>query len=222
MSREAPVARTRVLRGAAADALRGATIGADLSLIAGSIATLDPVAAAAEAAVTANAAREDAARVGYEDGFQAGLRDAAVEAAARAEHTQAALNNALAALDAAAAELAARQAGTVADMEARITTIALQIAEAVVGREIAMSSAAGRDAIARALQLAPGRAAATARLNPQDVEAVGDLSTLTQRPVTVVADPSVESGGCVLDVGPCRIDAQITPALARVREVLGA
>ena len=38
--------------------------------------------------------------------------------------------------------------------------------------------------------------------------------------VKVVSDPSVEIGGCVVDAGPCRIDAQVGPALRRARELI--
>ena len=64
------------------------------------------------------------------------------------------------------------------------------------------------------------------------VEAANDLVVTNYRPVpagwpdahrltiTVVADPTVERGGCVMTAGPTRIDAQIQPALDRVRQIL--
>ncbi len=36
----------------------------------------------------------------------------------------------------------------------------------------------------------------------------------------VLADPTVERGGCILDVGPARVDAQLSAAVARVRAEL--
>ena len=222
MSTDATITRTRVLRGPVAAAMRGARMDADLSVVAPAASLVDPVGAASAAAAAVTEAREQAARVGYEDGFQAGLAAAAKENEALVGQSRAAVATALGAVDAAAAALGARQDVVVADVEARIAAMALQIAEAIVGRELAAATSAGRDAIARALRLAPERVAAVARLHPEDVSTVGDLGSLTDRTITVVADPSVERGGCVLDVGPCRIDAQITPALARVREVLGA
>jgi flagellar biosynthesis/type III secretory pathway protein FliH len=40
--------------------------------------------------------------------------------------------------------------------------------------------------------------------------------------VHVVADPSVEPAGCVVECDATRVDAQLSPALARVREVLAS
>ncbi len=42
------------------------------------------------------------------------------------------------------------------------------------------------------------------------------------RDLTLVADPGVEPGGCILAVGDSRIDAQLGPALDRVRAALSA
>jgi flagellar assembly protein FliH len=216
MSSEATIVRTRVLRGAAAAAIRGsATLDADLML------TRRPTAASPGVGETESArlAREEAARVGYEDGFQAGLAAAAQEAQARNAQAGTALNAALTALDSAAAQLATRQAAGVADVEQRVTALALQIAEAVIGREVPTT---GRDAIVRALQLAPEGSPAVVRLNPADLDTVGELARITDREISLVPDPAVEQGGCILEAGPCRIDAQVGPALDRVREVLGA
>jgi len=43
---------------------------------------------------------------------------------------------------------------------------------------------------------------------------------LPEASVHVIADPSVEAGGCVVEAGPCRIDAQIGPAIERARALL--
>jgi flagellar assembly protein FliH len=223
MSSEATVVRTRVLRGAAAAAIRGsAVLDADLMLARPATSLANPLASAADAAAVSDQAREEAARVGYEDGFQAGLKAGAAEVQARAAAAAGAVDAALIALESAAAQLATREAAGVADVEQRITALALQIAQAVVGREVATSPTAGRDAILRALQLAPEGTAALVRINPVDLDTVGELARITNRAISLIPDPAVEQGGCVLEAGPCRIDAQVGPALARVREVLGA
>jgi flagellar assembly protein FliH len=219
MSSEATIVRTRVLRGAAAAAIRGsAALDADLML------TRRPTSSvpAAQESESMRQAREEAARVGYEDGFQAGLAAGAQEAQARNAQAETAVAAALMALESAAAQLATRQAAGVADVEQRVTALALQIAQAVIGREVATSPTAGRDAIMRALQLAPEGTAAIVRLNPADLDTVGELGRITDRDISLVPDPTVEQGGCILEAGPCRIDAQVGPALDRVREVLGA
>jgi flagellar assembly protein FliH len=48
---------------------------------------------------------------------------------------------------------------------------------------------------------------------------VDDL--LPGRVVTLIGDPLVERAGAVVQVGACRIDGQLGPALERVRHALG-
>lgn len=224
MSSEAVLTPSRVLRGAAAAGLRGAALGADLTLLAPPPPTPDAVTPVYKDDVEeAKAARDEAARVGYQDGFAAGRQDALLAAEAQAAAAAEATAAALQAMHAAAAELHARQSADVAEAERQIVDLAMAIAEAVVQRELSTASTSGRDALLRALALAPQGLDAVARLHPADLDTVGDLTQLTaERDIVLVADPTVEQGGCLLDVGPCRIDAQITPALARVKKALGA
>lgn len=216
--------RGRVLRGAAAGVLRSAVIDADLTILRPAPADApSTVSTVEELEVIQRQARDEAARMGYEDGFAAGQRDALAQARTQAEDATQAVQQALAALDAAAARLRSEQSVTVADVEQHVVTMALSIAEAVLGREVAAAAAPARDALVRALALAPRGVAAVARLHPADARTIGDVAALAaDRTISIVADPSVEAGGCVLDAGPCRIDAQVGPALDRVREALGA
>lgn len=215
------VPRTRVLRGPAAARIRGASMDADLSLLRPILPPSAQTVQAAEEA--ARALREEASRVGYEDGYNAGRARAAEDAAVEIAALSAGITSALTALETAATTLTARQGTQVADVERSVTALAVQIAETILGRELAACDTAALDALTRALQLAPPRADATARLHPGDVATIGELGSLhADRTVTLIADPAVERGGCVLDVGPCRIDAQVGPALARVRKELGA
>lgn len=221
MSSEAVLPRTRVLRGAAAAAIRGVSMDADLSLLRPFNASV--VTSAEQAEENARALRQEASRVGYEDGYAAGLAAAADEMRAQAAAAAARHDAAVVALELAAAELARHQQVVVADVEGRITDVAVEIAEAILAREVASCDAPVRDAVTRALNLAPPRVDAIARVHPDDAVVLAELEQIaTDRTVTVIADGSVERGGCVLEVGPCRIDAQIAPALQRVREVLAS
>jgi flagellar assembly protein FliH len=50
-----------------------------------------------------------------------------------------------------------------------------------------------------------------------------DVAHLADRPeprVTLVGDPAIERGGCVLEAGPTIIDAQLGSALDRARSFL--
>lgn len=218
MSSETLMPRSRVLRGSAVATVRGATLDADLSLLEG---LGSEAAGRVPTGVALAAAREEASRVGYEDGFAAGMAAGAQQARLQQAEVAAATGTALAALHQAVAELTARQAAAVADVEQHIASVAMTIAATILDRELTTATDPGADAIRRALQLAPARVDAVARLHPEDVNTLGDITSITSdRVVTVIADGAVERGGCVLEVGPCRVDAQIGPALDRVREVL--
>lgn len=224
MSSEAVLMPSRVLRGAATAGVRGAVLGTDLSLLAPPPPPREPVELPDEdPAEVARAAREEAARLGYSDGFSAGRQDALLAAQAEAAAAAQAAATALQSLDAATAALHGHQTMAVADVEQHIVELAMSIAEAIVQRELTAAASPGRDALVRALALAPERVDAVARLHPEDLQTVGDLTMMTaEREITLIGDPSVERGGCLLDVGACRIDAQISPALDRVRKSLDA
>ncbi|HLF40376.1 MAG TPA: FliH/SctL family protein [Acidimicrobiia bacterium] len=158
---------------------------------------------------------------GYTEGFDSGREKAAAEEAA----VMARLERAHHALSLAARALHERQALELAGLERDITAAAFELAEAVVGRELALAASPGLEAVARALRLAPPGEAAVVRLHPADAAEVNRAvepggAVDPSRNLTVVADERVEPGGCVVEAGDCRVDAQISPALARVRDAL--
>lgn len=166
------------------------------------------VAAAARRA--GDEAHADGLRRGYEDGYQAGMADARAD-----------LSFALTALHEAIEDLHRRDAAGLATLSEDTVTLALAIAEAVIGREIESAVDPGRDALVRALALAPDRGAAVARFHPDDLARLGDVDRVTGgRRIDLVADQRVERGGCILDVGPARVDAQVGAAVERVRAEL--
>jgi flagellar assembly protein FliH len=189
--------RTRVLRGLTAPSLR-------LGVMA-ELSSDVPVAADPEA---------DAA-VRYQAGYAEGLAAGRAAAGAEARAAGARLERATSAVSAAASDLARRQALELTGLEDTIAAAAFELAAAVVGRELQLSVSPGADALARALALAPSGVAAVARLHPDDAASVSAPDS-----VRVLPDPAVERGGCVLEAGDCRIDAQLGPALARARAAL--
>jgi len=169
-----------------------------------------PPAVAAAARRAEDRGYEDGLRRGYEEGYAAGAGDARSDVA-----------YALTALHAAIEDLHRRDAAGVATLTDEAVALAVAIAEAVIGRELATSVDPGRDALVRALALAPDRGAAIARFHPEDVALLGPIDTVAGgRTIDVLADPTVERGGCILDVGPARVDAQLSAALDRVRAEL--
>ena len=196
--------RARVLRGLSFD--RGVSpLDAELPEDA---AGFDPAQSAAEQ------------RRGYDSGYEAGRAEglaagraaAAAEAAAALTHLEA-LGRSLAA---AAEEVRRHRALELAGLEDALARTAVDLASAIIGRELQVAESPGADALARALALVPAGSGAVARLHPGDVDTVGQLPG----GVTVIADPAIEPGGCILEVGDSRIDAQLGPALDRVRAAL--
>lgn len=164
---------------------------------------------------------------GYRDGYQNG-QDAAARYvdAAVADHRSASerFARASAVLEAAADELRRRDGVGIADLEREAIELAVELAVEIVGRELAVTDEPVLDALQRAARLVPDRGEPTLRVHPDDASAVRDL--VAAEPVTwtasarVVADGSIERGGCVVDVGACRIDAQIGTAIERLRAAL--
>src|SRR5581483_425732 len=70
---------------------------------------------------------------------------------------------------AAAEERRGRQALELTGLEDALARTAVDLAAAIVGRELAVSASPGADALARALALVPAGCVAVARLHPTDV-----------------------------------------------------
>jgi flagellar assembly protein FliH len=172
------------------------------------------------------ARRETARAEGYASGYEAGLRGAEAEVAAIVDDHRRArdrLLRAAAAVEDAARALAVRDAVTLDAIEADVIALALELATEIVGRELSVTPEPVRDALERAIGLVPDRGRPTVRVHPDDACVVGEELARDQRwggAAEIVADVRVEPGGCVVEVGDCRIDAQVTPALQRARTAL--
>jgi flagellar assembly protein FliH len=179
--------------------------------------------------------RAEAQAAGYAAGWAEGRRQAELIAAAvrkeiaaqardAAEAQAARVEQALAAVDRAVSDLERRMVPVAAELEDLVVGIAFAVAEAVVGRELA-SADPGRDAVARALAMAPVGRPVTVRLNPSDHETVtgGQAGAIDRdgRTVTLLADPGIQRGDAIAECDATTIDARIEPALARARKVLG-
>ena len=163
--------------------------------------------------------RERAVREGWAAGYAAGLAEARDEVQTAAERARADQTSALRALADAVAQAQGVLEVERGRLERSAAELALRITEAMFARELKLSSSPGLEAIARALAESPESDGAVVRLNPADAEALGDASRLRDA-MTIVQDPAVGAGGCVLEVGTALIDARIETSLERVRKVL--
>lgn len=171
---------------------------------------------------------------GHAAGYASGLRAAAREAEARVielnAETSAMLNErnaqldaALAALDAAARALHARAIPTIEQAQDALIASALELAEAILGYELADGQRSARAALARVLDHADPKTLLTVRMNPADITeldgAVGD-SAHTASSVEIIADASVARGDAIGDFADGYLDARIRTALDRARAAL--
>ncbi|MEZ5321056.1 MAG: FliH/SctL family protein [Microthrixaceae bacterium] len=161
-----------------------------------------------------SAAEEEGYEHGRQMGHLEGVRDGRAEG--RAD-----IRFALTALHGAIGELEARDAVAMQAIGDEVIELALAVAEAVIGRELELAKDPGRDALSRALALAPDRGDVVARLNPDDLGVLREPGELAPtRELSLVADTTVARGDCVVEVGPARVSAQIESALQRVRSEL--
>lgn len=143
-------------------------------------------------------------------------RDRATELARWAEQQQTLLSALASAADSCGSDLATRYA----ELTELAVDLALEIAEAVIGREVENATDGGVDAVRRVLsELAPG-VTTTVRLNPADLASI-DRGLLAGTAIELVADPTVGRGDALAETQTGLIDASLATAMARVREVLG-
>jgi flagellar assembly protein FliH len=158
---------------------------------------------------------------GYEAGYAEGQRDAEAAAKDVEREAMARVDAAVSALCRAADAARLAYEERCAALERAVPPFAFALLEELFGRESVLAVDPGRDAIARALALDEGMLPAVARLAPGDAAVVGDLADLApSRQLSVVADPTVEPGGALVEVGSTTIDSQLTRALQRVRAVV--
>lgn len=140
------------------------------------------------------------------------------------------LEEATAAMGAAAAQLHAHDRAVLDDFSDKVFELAIELAVAVVGRELSSMDAPVVEAAKRAAGLVPERSDIVVRVNPADADLVAeadgtasdDLAAVfgARHSITVVADASIEAGACIVHVGALRIDTQVGPALERMRSAL--
>ncbi len=120
----------------------------------------------------------EAARQGYEDGYAGGLAKAALEAAATREEEHKRVELALAAVSKALASVQEADSLLRSELGTTVPKVAFALLEELLGRELELSANPGREAVARALALVESSQHATIRLNPRDIELLGDIGDL--------------------------------------------
>jgi flagellar assembly protein FliH len=178
--------------------------------------------------------REAARAEGYSAGWSEGRRMAAAEARSRAAvvATEAAAaeqsrqqrhDTALVALATAATALENRAVPVLEDFSESILAAAFVLAEAVIGRELALTVNGGAEAMKRALDMAPRQRPVTVRLHPEDLATLAVHDTTVEidgRTVTLVPDVSLDRGDAVAVCDATEVDARLAAALDRAGKAL--
>ena len=185
-------------------------------------------------------ARAEARAVGYAQGWAHGVREAADSQAgerAAANADRASLRDreaeqvasALQALQAAAADLRQSTMSITDDIEDQILAAAVEIAEALLGRELRDPEVAAPAALARVLRLAPANEPVIVWLNPTDHDTltgpagkalIGSVEGATGRGLAFERDPELLPGDARARCGSTTIDARLSAGVARLREYL--
>jgi len=227
---------SNVVKAGAADAYRSA-IAFDLADVEAQAAALLSRAEGEAAAVIAAARKSaeeirrtaaDGARVegfeaGRKEGAELGGREGREAAFARAQADIATLS---AALCAAAAELSRTKDDLFTQAEMDLLKLSVLIARKIVGREVAADRHVTPDNVKRCLDLLSERRNLVIRVAPSTLDVVnerlpeisktlGDLSS-----VKLVADQSLEPGGCLVTSQSGVLDATIEAQFAEVERVL--
>ena len=168
---------------------------------------------------------------GYQRGYTAGYAEGARQAHAELAADLATHKAAWAAEEARASALLARLA-TAADhyvdvygpREAELTDAAVrtafELAEAIIGRELSLRPDRAIEMARQVLRTLP-TGPAIVRVNPDDVsllEAAGPTLGNGAQQVTLVADPAVGAGGCIVSSGATSVDARLGVALEAARQ----
>lgn len=180
--------------------------------------------------------RERARRQGHALGYAEGMRVAAEQAERDAERAEAerrdaraadalAADRARLAVEIAAVSLKDRVDAMTEVAEEKIWALAIELAEAILERELSDPVRAAQTALARAEAAVGGAAEAVVILSDVDV---ATLDTLGARPASegtglrLETSAGLSSGDAVVHVGDGQVDLQVRAALRRARLALSA
>ena len=165
--------------------------------------------------------KAEAIRQGFELGYAEGQAKAAGEAfAARGEAKEKA-HTAFAALASAVCSVQEAENALRAEINTTVPRMVFALLEQLLARESELATNPGREAIVRAIGLDEGIQPVVIRMNPVDIETIGEVADISLgRDICIVADSFVEPGGALAEIGRSTVDAQLGSALDRVKQVL--
>lgn len=174
--------------------------------------------------------REAARAQGYAVGWAEGRQEALARAETMAQASQRAAERreaqrhaehqrAVAALQAAAAELRGAVAEACDRVASQATDLAFEVTRELVGHELTATQDPGAGVVQRVLAILPDAHLATVRLHPMVVESSA-ARELAERGIALRADPTLDPDDAIVEVEDAAIDLRIEGALARLRQAL--
>jgi flagellar assembly protein FliH len=115
--------------------------------------------------------------------------------------------------------------GILHDFQQQVLSLAVALAEEIVGRELRSFDDVTVASVERALSLVPDRGDVVLRVNPTDLAAVLESAVVMGHragDVQIVADGNVQRGGCTAACGALQVDAQLPAVFARLREAFAS
>jgi flagellar assembly protein FliH len=115
--------------------------------------------------------------------------------------------------------------GILHDFQQQVLSLAVSLAEEIVGRELRTFDDVAIGSVERALSMVPDRGDVVLRVNPTDLAAVLESAAAMGHragDVQIVADASVSRGGCTASCGALQVDAQLPAVFARLRDVFAS
>jgi flagellar assembly protein FliH len=168
---------------------------------------------------------------GHAAGYAAGVRAAAkeqrrwrdrmaAEQAASLAAGQQDLDRAVRALAVARTDFAHRNVQALQDAEEILARTALELAEAILGYELAEGTRTARAALARALSGNDSATVLAIRLHPADIDVLSREGQELPAGLPLIADPSLGRGDAKVEYQQGWFDASLRTALGRARTAL--
>jgi flagellar assembly protein FliH len=184
-----------------------------------------------DAQIESDSIRKEAYEQGRHSGSQQGLRDAEEQIRTQAEEMAdrlavEKLKNTLPAMQVAADLLVLEREKWMATWEDITIRLSLAVAEKVLRRKLNVEPEISTEMIRGVLELATGTPQITLKMNPKDLEHLGDHAEEVVRSmascgkVTLIADESISNGGCIIETQHGVINAEIESQLERIASEL--
>jgi flagellar assembly protein FliH len=166
---------------------------------------------------------EEGRVAGHKSGEEAGRKAGREEGLAVCRQDTATL---AATLETMVADFGSRRERLIKEAERDLLLLSVRIAERVLRRELRADASAAASAAAEAISLAADRSRVEVRINPADEAAVSEgHAELGKRfsdlqDISLVPDPGVERGGCLVSTASGEVDLQVETQLERIAALL--